>query len=395
MKGVGDMEKLTIDTVTSFISVTSKLLHTYEQGVIFAVSDLKQVTNKVASGHFDLPGTNIGSLLEPGGMAEKCIQNGISLTEEYPRAKFGIRLRAEVHPIFHAENQEQVIGTFSLFIPIEPVMARAFPEIAPVIAEMFPDGAFVFMTGRNRISHRQASSKFDMPEFQAETPLSKAMLPYHVLKTEKAATQEIDAKSYGMPVLTMSYPLYEKDKSGKQSITGTFNIALPKVTAVRLRKMSDTLAKSLTEVSGVIEQIAVSAGQVNVNFQTVHNNISQVISISENINEVMGFIKEIADQTKMLGLNAAIEAARAGEVGRGFSVVAQEIRQLSEESKKTVAVIKDLTASIKNNLNETLNHSHNTLLSSEEQAAATQELNASIEEILAMAQELESMSKIV
>jgi len=73
----------------------------------------------------------------------------------------------------------------------------------------------------------------------------------------------------------------------------------------------------------------------------------------DNINSVMEFIKEIADETKMLGLNAAIEAARVGEAGRGFGVVAEEIRKLSQESKKTVVQIKELTQGIEKSMAET------------------------------------------
>jgi methyl-accepting chemotaxis protein len=111
----------------------------------------------------------------------------------------------------------------------------------------------------------------------------------------------------------------------------------------------------------------------------LNNEIKKVISLSEEINKVSSFIKEIADETKMLGLNAAIEAARAGDAGRGFGVVAEEIRKLSEQSKSTVPKIKELTDNIKSKVSEASERSQNSLASSQEQAAATEETTASVE----------------
>jgi Methyl-accepting chemotaxis protein len=68
--------------------------------------------------------------------------------------------------------------------------------------------------------------------------------------------------------------------------------------------------------------------------------------LSGEINKVLDAITHIASQTKMLGLNAAIEAARAGEAGRGFGVVAVEIRKLSDNSKQTADLIRGLTQKI-------------------------------------------------
>ncbi len=125
------------------------------------------------------------------------------------------------------------------------------------------------------------------------------------------------------------------------------------------------------------------------------DNIKEVTGLSEEINEVSAFIKEIADETKMLGLNAAIEAARADDAGRGFGVVAEEIRKLSDQSKSTVPKIKKLTNIIMAKVDEVSDKSRNSLHSSQEQAAATEEITASIEEIAAMTEELNKIAKAI
>lgn len=383
------MKRLFISTVNSFKTIATHLVNTYEQGAIFIFTDLLNIVDKISSNHINIPDTDVWKL------AEKCAHSGKPFSEEYARAKYGMRVKAEVYPIFDDINNEEVAGTLIMIFVNEPVVARSFPELAPVLAEMFPDGAFIYMTGRNRISHRQPSSRFDMSDLQNEVHLTPDMLPYEVIKTQNACIRELDASNYGIPVLMMAYPLFEEDKSGKRSVTGTFCIALPKVTAARLREMSDSLTRALEEISGVVEEVAVSATQVSDNYQKVHGNISQVGLTSSRINDVMAFIREVSDQTKILGINAAIEAARAGNSGWGFGVVAQEIRKLADESKKTVLQVKELTASIEGDLNESIEQSQTALLASEEQAAATQELTASIEEILALAQELNDISKVV
>jgi len=388
------LDYLTYSNLKSFEKFAPHLVETYEQGVIFLISDLEKNVAKYHSKIFDLPVMKVGDPLEKDGMADTCIREKKPVTMDFVRAKYGIRVHAEVIPIFDDHQPDNVVGTLSIIYPAEPVVARAFPHLAPMLSEMFPEGAFIYMTGRHRYSHRQSSKKFDMPDLQLEAPIPEGSIPWEVIKNQKPVSRELDASHYGVPVMVMTYPLFEED-NGKQKITGTFGLALPKTTALKLREMSDNMAKALEEIAGVVQQVAASATEVSSSYQKVDSNINAVQSLSNNINDVMGFIKQIADETKMLGLNAAIEAARAGDVGRGFGVVAEEIRKLSDDSRQTVVKIREYTKEINDKLEETSSFSEVSLRTSEEQAAATQELNASIEEILALAQELEAISRIV
>jgi methyl-accepting chemotaxis protein len=155
--------------------------------------------------------------------------------------------------------------------------------------------------------------------------------------------------------------------------------------AVSARELSVQTREKASEGEKIVENAISSIREVQKDSLALKADMTVLGEHAKSIGQVMTVISDVADQTNLLALNAAIEAARAGEAGRGFAVVADEVRKLAEKTMASTGDISHAVAAIRQSMDKSMLQVDTTVTNIGQATTLATQSGASLQEIVRMA----------
>lgn len=270
----------------------------------------------------------------------------------------------------------------------EKVYLQKWIDIAHKIASIYGEDVFLTITDHEKLLKYIPLHGLNL-DLKEGMKFDRNSGAYKAIEASKQIMVNIDKEAYGEAIKLVSTPLI--DNNGR--IVGTINIGRSLDRQVMVMNQAENLSAALQQISAAVNQMASGMQEVNNRTQQLLGVSNEARDKNKDSDKIIRYITEVADRTNLLGLNASIEAARAGDYGRGFTVVAEEVRKLSETSKKSAGEIRKIVESINNSISKITSIIQNISSIFENEATSIQEISASIEELNSTAEILNNMAK--
>ena len=265
-------------------------------------------------------------------------------------------------------------------------LLEAFQAVTPVLPQLMTQR--VGMVVADRSNWIAANSIQEIAsQVVVGTPIKEGSAVAVAMHEKRRVVVHVDKEVYGVPYVAVSVPIIENGE-----VVGAVAVHESLEQHDLLHETSETLASSTQSLFEALELISAKANTLSESSSSLQALANKAETQVGETDEVISFIKSVASQTNMLGLNAAIEAARVGEQGRGFAVVAEEVRKLAVNSAESAEKITDTLTRIRDSIDKI--HSEIQQMSgvNQEQARLINEISAQGKSLQEISQHVEQMT---
>ncbi|MGC7870854.1 methyl-accepting chemotaxis protein [Desulfosporosinus sp. SYSU MS00001] len=267
---------------------------------------------------------------------------------------------------------------------------KQFIEIMPVLNEvMQEDITIVVIDTKNMTVMAYAPGKLDR-KVKVGDPIERTKHHDYAIRNKKQVFTKIPKTYFGVTAKGLLTPVC--DENGE--VCALINITQSIEKESKIEERISMIFSSLEQLNAGIEEVASSSQEISTFIKEIDDFSSQTVDKLKNIEQTINNIKNISKNSHLLALNASIEAARAGDMGKGFSVVANEMGKLSDSSKESAERVAESLLEIKNAIEFISEKIKITSLSTGNQAAATEEMAATSDEIVSVSKQLNEFVQI-
>ncbi len=242
-------------------------------------------------------------------------------------------------------------------------MIEALVQTIPFFTKALRESVTISLYDKSHIIFYQQIGNFDLG-FKTGDPVAPGFENFAMVADKRNPSSiDLPAEMFGVPLEGIVVPVHENGE-----LVAVFGIYYEQTNEQNLNQLvsdSHSIAQNLVDM---VQHIASHAQQLQATSEQILDNSRITVEKSSKINEVATLIKEISEQTNLLGLNAAIEAARVGELGAGFGVVATEVRKLSVNAKQATGDIESALRDVQDSIRKMEREIEQITSSSKEQA---------------------------
>ncbi|MDA8441337.1 MAG: methyl-accepting chemotaxis protein [Peptococcaceae bacterium] len=233
--------------------------------------------------------------------------------------------------------------------------------------------------------------KINMPFDVVGVPLPPGDAVTEAVRTGMPAAFTVPPETFGFRFKAVGIPITD----AKGQVIGALGMGISLENQTVLEEAAESFSATSQEITATTQELTANMTQLAAELTQVTDLGENVIQSLNKTEGILKFINHVAANSNLLGINASIEAARAGQHGRGFNVVADEIRKMATESAASVKEIKGLLDAIRAESLRMIAKLTEATKSGEQQVVASQQIAAAMAQLASSAENIQQVAHLL